>query len=87
MHSTRRALIFERPVDVPYETARHRLDGWTSHGSGRRLRLEVEQWSSSGEGALLILRPTRRVRPTPSYFRDGWRLLDEATAIAEGRAA
>jgi hypothetical protein len=43
----------------------------------RRMRLDIDRWSSSSTALELI--PYGRVRPTPAYFRAGHLLLDSLT--------
>jgi hypothetical protein len=43
----------------------------------RRMRLDIDRWSSSSTAVELI--PDGRVRLTPAYFRAGHRLLDSLT--------
>jgi hypothetical protein len=82
-------MTFERRLDVDVDTARRRLAAWKPADSlfdrhrRRRLELEVEPWTSTGSGTLLVLRPRQgvHVHPTARYFRDGWALLDQVAAV------
>ncbi len=44
-----------------------------------RMRLDIDQWSTSPSRTALELIPSKRVRPTATYFRAGHLLLDSLT--------
>jgi len=68
------------PMEHDRESGTHRIEVRLARGPlrpPRRMRLDIDRWSSSATALELI--PCGRVRPTAAYFRAGHLLLDLLT--------
>jgi hypothetical protein len=70
------------PVEHDPDFGTCRIEVRLARGSLRRplrMRLDIDHWSTSPPRTALELIPSRRVRPTETYFRAGHLLLDALT--------
>jgi hypothetical protein len=68
------------PMEHDHQSGTHRIEVRLARGPlrpPRRMRLDIDRWSSSSTALELI--PCGRVRPTAAYFRAGHLLLDVLT--------